>query len=156
MREHRLYQADWLLRYYGFLANEILSEDKPFLEEKIDPKCDWAIRHLERFPLELQTAPFDELLRVPGIGPKSAVRIMEARRYGRLTYENLKKMGVVLKRAHYFVLCNGKMMYPTRIEKDYILERLTQDNTKENWQISHQQESYRQMTIFDFLQTKQN
>ena len=156
LREHRLYQADWLLRYYGFLANEILSEDKPFLEEKIDPKCDWAIRHLERFPLELQTASFDELLRVPGIGPKSAVRIMEARRYGRLTYENLKKMGVVLKRAHYFVLCNGKMMYPTRIEKDYILERLTQDNTKENWQISHQQESYRQMTIFDFLQTKQN
>ena len=149
LREHRLYQADWLLRYYGFLANELLSEKQPFLNDQIDPKCDWAIRHLEQFPLELQTASYEQLLRVPGIGPKSAKRIVSARRYGSLTFENLKKMGVVLKRAHYFILCNGKMMYRTRIEQDYILRQLTADNKKENWQIAHQNEQYHQMSMFD-------
>lgn len=151
LREHRLYQADWLLRYYGFVADEILSEEKPFLNEKIDPKCDWALRHLDIFPVELQTASYDVLLRIPGIGPKSATRIIKARRYGSLTFENLKKMGVVLKRAHYFILCQGKMMFNTPIEEDYILGRLTADNKKENWQLAHQNESYHQMNIWDYL-----
>lgn len=151
LREHRLYQADWLLRYYGFVADEILSEDKPFLSEQIDPKCDWALRHLELFPVDLQKAPFDLILRVPGIGPKSARRIVAARRYGTLTFENIKKMGVVLKRAHYFILCNGKMMYNTPIEEGYIFRQLTATNQKENWQIAHQNEKYEQLSLFDFI-----
>ncbi len=151
LREHRLYQADWLLRYYGYQAEELLSEENPFFHEQIDPKCDWAIRHLDQFPVELQTAPYDVILRVPGVGPKSARRIIEARRYGRLTFENLKKMGVVLKRAHYFILCNGRMMYHTPIEQEYILRGLTDVNRKDNWQIAHQNEAYRQMDLFQWM-----
>lgn len=149
LREHRLYQADWLLRYYGFVANEILSEDKPNLNEQIDPKCDWAVRHLNDFPVEITRAPYDVLLRVPGIGPKSAMRIVNARRYGGITFESLKKMGVVLKRAHYFILINGKMMYRTKLEQDYILRGLTADNKQENWQITHQNDSYHQLSFMD-------
>lgn len=149
LREHRLYQADWLLRFYGFQAEELLSEDKPNFNELLDPKCDWALRHLGQFPVEVQTAAYDMLLRVPGIGPKSAKRIVEARRYGSIDYGHLKKMGVVLKRAHYFITCNGKMMYRTPIEEDYITKRLTEDNYKENWQVRHQNEQYVQLSLFD-------
>lgn len=150
LREHRLYQADFLLRYYGFRANELLSEDRPNFNEQIDPKCDWALRHLGDFPVEVERAPYDHLLRVPGVGPKSAKRIVEARRYGHLDFNTLKKMGVVLKRAHYFITCNGKMMYRTRIEEHYILNQLTSLEHKDNWQIAHSNEQYRQMTLFDF------
>jgi len=153
LREHRLYQADWLLRYYGFMADEILSEASPNLKEQIDPKCDWALRHLELFPVDLQRAPFELILRVPGIGPKSARRIVSSRRYGTLTFENLKKMGVVLKRAHYFILCDGKMMYNTPIEEDYIFRQLTVTNQKENWQIAHKNEQYQQLSLFDYMGT---
>lgn len=153
LREHRLYQADWLLRYYGFQAEEILSERNPFFHEALDPKCDWALRHLDSFPVELQTAPYDQLLRVPGIGPKSASRIVSARRFGRLTFESLKKMGVVLKRAHYFILCNGRMMYNTPIEQGYITRQLISTNQNENWQIAHQNEKYTQMTLWDLCDT---
>lgn len=149
LREHRLYQADWLLRYYGFRANELLSEARPNFNEKVDPKCDWALRNLGDFPVEVQTATYDKLLRVPGIGPKSAGRIMSARRYGSLTYESLKKMGVVLKRAHYFITCNGRMMFNTPIEEEYITRHLVEDNYKDNWKIEHQNEKYHQMSLFD-------
>ena len=149
LREHRLYQADWLLRYYGFQANELLSEVRPNFNEKVDPKCDWALRNLGDFPVEVQTATYDKLLRVPGIGPKSARRIMSARRYGSLTYESLKKMGVVLKRAHYFITCNGRMMFNTPIEEEYITRHLVEDNYKDNWKIEHQNEKYHQMSLFD-------
>lgn len=149
LREHRLYQADWLLRYYGFQANELLSEARPNFNEKVDPKCDWALRNLGDFPVEVQTAPYDKLLRIPGIGPKSARRIMSARRYGSLTYESLKKMGVVLKRAHYFITCNGRMMFNTPIEEGYITRHLVEDNYKDNWKIEHQNEKYHQMSLFD-------
>lgn len=149
LREHRLYQADWLLRYYGFQARELLSEQRPFFNEQIDPKCDWAVRHLDSFPVEVKSAPYDVLLRVPGIGPKSAMRIVNSRRYGALSFESLKRMGVVLKRAHYFITCNGKMMYRTRIEEDYITSRLADNETKENWRIAHQNEQYHQMTLFE-------
>lgn len=149
LREHRLYQADWLMRYYGFHSEELLSEEQPFFDEMLDPKCDWALRHLGDFPVEVQTASFDQLLRVPGIGPKSAMRIVNTRRYGRLTFDNLKKMGVVLKRAHYFITCNGKMMYKISIEKQYITRQLTGEHGKENWKIQHQNENYRQMSLFD-------
>lgn len=150
LREHRLYQADFLLRFYGFRANELLSEDKPNFNEQIDPKCDWALRHLGEFPVEVEKAPYEALLRVPGVGPKSAKRIVSARRYGHLDYGSLKKMGVVLKRAHYFITCNGKMMYRTQIEENYILHQLTSIEYKENWQIAHSNEQYKQLSIFDF------
>lgn len=149
LREHRLYQADWLLRFYGFQADELLSETRPNFNVQLDPKCDWALRHLGEFPVEVRTASYDVLLRVPGIGPKSAGRIVNARRYGSISFEHLKKMGVVLKRAHYFITCGGKMMYRTPIEEQYITRQLTGVNTRENWQIRHQQEDYRQMSLFD-------
>ena len=149
LREHRLYQADWLLRFYGFQADELLSETSPNFNVQLDPKCDWALRHLGEFPVEVRTASYDVLLRVPGIGPKSAGRIVNARRYGSISFEHLKKMGVVLKRAHYFITCGGKMMYRTPIEEQYITRQLTSVNTRENWQIQHQQEDHRQMSLFD-------
>ncbi len=149
LREHRLYQADWLLRYYGFHADEILTESEPNLDQRMDPKCNWAVRHLDQFPVEVQTAPYDLLLRIPGIGPKSAARIVRSRRYGSLDFDNLKKMGVVLKRAHYFITCGGRMMYRIPIERDYIVREMTDMSRSENWQVAHQNEQYRQMTLFD-------
>ncbi|MBE5940219.1 MAG: putative DNA modification/repair radical SAM protein [Lachnospiraceae bacterium] len=125
LREHRLYQADWLLRFYDFSAGELLSENHPNLNTDIDPKCDWAVNHLEEFPMEINYVSYQKLLRIPGIGVKSARRIVSARRYGRLDFEDLKKMGVVLKRAVYFITCNGRMMYNTRMETDYITRQLT-------------------------------
>lgn len=148
LREHRLYQADWLLRYYGFQADELLSESRPNFNEYLDPKCDWAVRHLGQFPVEIQTASYDMLLRIPGVGPKSAKRIVQTRRYAKLDFDVLKKMGVVLKRAHYFITCNGKMMYRIPIDENYITACLTDDNHKENWEIKHQNQQYQQLSLF--------
>ena len=125
LREHRLYQADWLLRFYDFTVDELLTENRPNFNMMIDPKADWAVRHLELFPVEINRADYHLLLRIPGIGVKSAKRIVSARRFGRLTFEDLKKIGVVLKRALYFITCSGKMMYPTKIEENYIVRNLT-------------------------------
>lgn len=107
LREHRLYQADWLLRYYHFSAGELLSEEEPNFDPYLDPKCTWAVRHPEFFPVEVNTAGRAELLRVPGIGPKSATRIVQARRLQTLGMAELKRIGVVLKRAQYFITCQG-------------------------------------------------
>lgn len=148
LREHRLYQADWLLRFYGFHAGELLTEEKPDFNELLDPKCDWAIRHLELFPVEIMKAPYDVLLRVPGIGPTSAKRIVQSRRYGSLGFEQLRKMGIVLKRAHYFITCQGKMMYKTPIEEQFITRELTVVNRKESWEVAHRNQ-YHQMSLFD-------
>ena len=150
LREHRLYQADWLLRFYGFQADELLSEAKPNFNELLDPKCDWALRHLEHFPVEVETASYATLLRVPGIGPKSASRITYARRYGRLNFDSLKRMGVVLKRAHYFITCGGRQMYHTPIEEAYITRQLVQVDAKDSWKVQHSNETYSQMTLADF------
>lgn len=150
LREHRLYQADWLLRFYGFRAGELLSEDNPNFNEMIDPKCEWALRHLELFPLEVKTASYDMLLRIPGIGPKSAGRIIYARRYGRLDFDSLKRMGVVLKRAHYFITCNGRRLHNVPIEEQYITRQLIDTNGKENWQVANRNKDYRQMSLADF------
>ncbi len=147
LREHRLYQADWLLRFYEFEANELLSEKNPNFNVLIDPKCNWALEHLEAFPVEINRADYHTLLRVPGIGYKSASRIVKARRMGNLNFEDLKKMGVVLKRALYFITCNGKMMYPTKIEQDYILRNLL--NVGEKLPISVTQMNYKQLSLFD-------
>ncbi len=149
LREHRLYQADFLMRYYGFRANELLSEEMPNFHTEIDPKCEWAIRHLEQFPVEVEKASYEILLRIPGIGPKSAMRIVNSRRYGHLSFESLKKMGVVLKRAHFFITCGGKQMYKTPIEQKYIFKQITSFEYKDNWKISHSNENYRQMNLFD-------
>lgn len=130
LREHRLYQADWLLRFYGFGTDELLSEDRPDFNLLLDPKCDWALRHLECFPVEVMRADYHTLLRVPGIGYRSAGRIVKARRLGTLDYGNLKKMGVVLKRAIYFITCGGKQMYPVKLEEDYILRNILDGKEK--------------------------
>ena len=147
LREHRLYQADWLLRYYGFEARELLSEKNPNFNVLIDPKCNWALEHLEIFPVEVNRADYHTLLRVPGIGYKSAGRIVQARRMGNLSFEDLKKLGVVLKRALYFITCNGRMMHPTKIEQDYILRNLL--SVGEKVPISVQEMSYKQLSLFD-------
>lgn len=148
LREHRLYQADWLLRYYGFYAEELLDEKRPNFNELIDPKCDWAVRHLDVFPVEINTASYDVLLRVPGIGPKSVERIVRARRYGSLDFDTLKKIGVVLKRAQYFITCNGKMLNRIPIEEKFIVNRLTDVERKDVYSISDRT-TYHQMSLFE-------
>lgn len=147
LREHRLYQADWLLRYYKFEANELLNEKNSNFNIFLDPKCNWALNHLEYFPVEVNRASYDVLLRVPGIGYKSAGRIVKARRFGSLGFEDLRKMGVVLKRALYFITCSGKMMYKTKIEEDYITRNLL--NTKERLPDSVAGMNYQQLSLFD-------
>ena len=107
LREHRLYQADWLLRFYEFKAEELLDRDNPNFNPYLDPKCNWAVQHYGLFPVDVNRAPFEMLLRVPGIGPKSARRIWHARKQASLGLDELRRMGVVLKRAQYFITCNG-------------------------------------------------
>lgn len=148
-REHRLYQADFLLRYYGFRADELLSEKRPFFNTYLDPKCDWALGHLEQFPVEINTADFDTLLRVPGIGTKSAHRIVAARRSGSLDYQALKAIGVVLKRAVYFITCNGRMLFPfLKIEEDYITRKLL-ENDADVMKGYGEKVTYKQLTLFE-------
>lgn len=147
LREHRLYQADWLLRYYHFEASELLSETNPNFNVLFDPKCNWALKHLEQFPVEINRADYKMLLRVPGLGYKSAVRIVKARRLGTLDFPDLKKMGVVLKRAMYFITCSGKMMYPTKVEEDYITRNLL--HTGESLPEEVRNMGYRQISLFD-------
>ena len=130
LREHRLYQADWLMRFYGFRAGELLSEEKPNFNVFLDPKCDWALRHLECFPVEINSADYHTLLRVPGIGVRSAQKIVGARKYGKLDFDDLQKMRVVLKRALYFITCSGRMMYRTKLDEDYILRNLLDPREK--------------------------
>ncbi|MCX8026862.1 MAG: putative DNA modification/repair radical SAM protein [Thermodesulfovibrionales bacterium] len=110
LREHRLYQADWLMRFYGFAAEEIIDKDEPHLNEQLDPKVNWALKHPEFFPVDVQKACYETLLRVPGIGLKSAKRIIAVRRYSTLDTKSLIKLGVVFKRAKYFITCNGKRL----------------------------------------------
>ena len=107
LREHRLYQADWLLRYYGFTAGELLDDERPNFSNIIDPKCEWALRHLELFPVEINSAPYEMILRIPGIGVRSAKKIIRARRVSKLRFEDLKRMRISMKRAKYFVTCGG-------------------------------------------------
>ena len=124
LREHRLYQADWLLRYYKFEARELLDEQNPNFNPLVDPKCSWALNHLERFPVEVNTADYETLLRVPGIGVRSAQRILSARRCGALDFSGLRKLGVVLKRAQYFLTCSGRMVEGLRVREDGIIRHL--------------------------------
>ena len=147
LREHRLYQADWLLRFYHFEAEELLDEENQNFNVYLDPKCCWALRHLESFPVEINRADYYTLLRVPGIGYKLAGRIVKARRWGCIGFEDLKKMGVVLKRALYFITCSGKMMYPVRMDEDTITRNLL--NTKERLPEGADGMTFRQLSLFD-------
>ena len=124
LREHRLYQADWLLRFYGFRADELLSDARPDFNPLLDPKCNWAVNHLEQFPVEVMRADYETLLRVPGIGPLSARRIVSGRRVAHLTGEDLKKMGVVLKRAQFFITCGGKTVPGLRFSPESLCRQL--------------------------------
>ena len=148
LREHRLYQADWLMRFYGFHSGELLSEEKPNFNVLLDPKCDWAIRHLEQFPVEINRADYYTLLRVPGIGVRSAQRIVKARRSARLDFKDIKKMGVVLKRALYFITCSGRTLYPIRMNEDFITNGIIGIEALNRYQIEHH-DSYRQLSLFD-------
>lgn len=129
MREHRLYQADWLLRFYGFSADEILDEGNPYLDPYLDPKIVWAIRHPERFPVEINKASLEELLRIPGIGTLSARRIVRQRRYAAVHYDDLKKIGVVVKRARHFILCCGRYYGDGTQEPEPLRQLLLQGGT---------------------------
>lgn len=124
LREHRLYQADWLLRFYGFRAEELLDEAHPDFDPRVDPKCSWALTHPEFFPVEVNTADYETLLRIPGVGVISARRILAARRSGRIYVEDLKKLGVVMKRAQYFLTACGKTPDGLRFTQDTLLRNL--------------------------------
>lgn len=149
LREHRLYQADWLIRFYGFKAAELLSKRQPNFNLLLDPKCDWAVRHLEAFPVEVMTADYYQLLRVPGLGVNSARRICRARRYGGLRFEDLKKMGVVLKRAMYFITCQGRVYMPFRMDERFITTNLLglKERLPEN--VVRSGDTFRQLDLFD-------
>ena len=147
LREHRLYQADWLLRYYKFEAKELLTEEEPNFNPLFDPKCNWALRHLEYFPVEVNRAPYEMLLRVPGLGYRSAGRIVRARRLGTVDFQDLKKIGVVLKRAMYFLTCNGRMMYPVKLEQDYIARNLLDAGERLPQEVRGM--TYQQLSLFD-------
>lgn len=148
LREHRLYQADWLLRFYGFSADELLSESHPNFNSYIDPKCDWALQHLGEFPVEINKAAKAQLLRIPGVGPRSVERILRARRSTSLDFKDIARMGVVMKRARYFITCNGRTDDLFRQDEDYIVSQLMGAERRHALQIS-QSGLYRQLSLFD-------
>ena len=141
LREHRMYQADWLLRFYGFDAEELLDESHDTFDARIDPKADWAVRHLDQFPVEVNRAPYEMLLRVPGIGVQSARRIVAARRLGPLTFEDLKRMRIVTKRARHFLTCGGRF----EGDRGHTPETLTQVLAEPGKNIDPR---YEQMSLF--------
>ena len=149
LREHRLYQADWLIRFYGFKAAELLSKRQPNFNLLLDPKCDWAVRHLETFPVEVMTADYYQLLRVPGLGVNSARRICRARRYGGLRFEDRKKMGVVLKRAMYFITCQGRVYMPFRMDERFITTNLLGLKERLTENVVRSGDTFRQLNLFD-------
>lgn len=155
-REHRLYQADWLLRFYGFTADEILDEKNPFLDLEMDPKISWALRNIEKFPMEINKVSLEELIRVPGIGTTSAMRIVRQRRMASVHFDDLKKIGVVVKRAKYFITCCGKYyggsdIAPERIKNEAIEPDKIRNSIlpiNDNVQISMFHPIERQPTLF--------
>ena len=144
LREHRLYQADWLLRFYGFSVEELLTENEN-LSMELDPKCAWALNNMHLFPVEINRAPLEMLLRVPGIGAKNAYKIIEARKYNKLSFESLTKMRVALKRAKHFITCDGKFFGAKH--ESVVRGLLTNAET---------QESAEQLNLFSLLSSPQN
>lgn len=149
LREHRLYQADWLLRFYGFHAEELLDEQHQNFHPLLDPKCNWALNHMEVFPVEVNRAPYETLLRVPGVGVQSARRIVEARRYSVLDFPSLKRIGVVLKRAQYFLLCRGKLAEGIRPTQEGTFRALVSGKDMETALTAHDQPV--QLSMYDVL-----
>ena len=145
LREHRLYQADWLLRFYGFRAEEILDDENTMFNPYLDPKCNWALNNMQLFPCEVNTAPYEMLLRVPGIGVTSAKRILTARRVAFLDFDGLKKLGVVLKRAQFFITCKGKTAQYITIDKQRATQFLLSSYAKENNRLTNEVE---QLSMF--------
>lgn len=150
LREHRLYQADWLLRFYGFRAEEILSEQDSMFNPLLDPKCNWALNNMHLFPVEINTAPYEMLLRVPGIGVTGARRIVRARKMAYVDFDGLKKMGIALKRAQYFITCKGRAMPYVTIDRQHVTLMLTSDSAKDNFKVTAGQVS--QLSFFDMPQ----
>lgn len=146
LREHRLYQADWLLRFYGFSASEILDEQHQSFDPLLDPKCNWAMNHPELFPVEINRASYEMLLRVPGIGVKSARKIITARRQTSLDYADLKKLGVVLKRANYFILCKGKRAEGLIVTQEGMMRQLVSASIVKELEMN---DGYEQLSFFD-------
>ena len=132
VRENRLYQADWLLRFYGFKVKDLLDEDNPNFNILMDPKANWALRHLNEFPKEINTVSYYDLLKVPGIGIKTAKRIIACRKNFKITFNDLKKLGVVMKRAKYFITCNNKYFISSEYFKKSFIEAnlILEDNPK--------------------------
>ena len=145
LREHRLYQADWLMRFYGFQAEELLDEAHPSFHPLLDPKCGWAVRHLDQFPLEVNRAPVEQLLRVPGLGLNSARRIITARRTSTLDFDALRRLGVVLKRARFFLLANGKSLVGTHLNPETVVGALV---SRQGWQVCGPGQGV-QLSMFD-------
>lgn len=149
VREHRLYQADWLLRFYGFKAQELLKDENENFDLNFDPKTSWALNNISNFPMEINKASYDELLRIPGIGVRSARKIMISRKVHSLSFEDLKKIGVVLKRAKYFITCKGKYCGDVSFNDENIRARLLyMDKPKID------DENSEQMSFFDNIYTK--
>jgi len=132
LREHRLYQADWLMRFYGFNANEILDEDNPNFDLELDPKISWALRHMNMFPIEINKASLEELLRIPGVGTISAKRIIRQRRLAAVKFDDLKKLGVVVKRAKYFITCCGRYYGNGSLEPEFLRGHIMNDREIRN------------------------
>ena len=148
LRENRLYQADWLLRFYGFKADELLDDNNPNFSNILDPKCDWALRNIDKFPIEINKADYFTLLRVPGIGVISAKKIIRARRQFSLDFEALKKLGVVLKRAKYFITCKGKYFDKVyKFNQSFIETNLTYQE-----RAYLPQTNFKQLSLFENLQ----
>ena len=149
LREHRLYQADWLLRFYNFKADEILTVEKPNFNLYLDPKANWAVQNYEQFPIDIQTAPYKLLLRIPGIGPKSAKNIIQARKYYQLHLSDLKKLGVVIKRAQYFVCCNQKVPAGLIDDPEWVISSLISSRQYELLKKTTSQSRHEQLSLFD-------
>lgn len=142
-RENRLYQADWLLRFYGFQAAELLDPREPFLDRELDPKIGWALRNMSIFPVEVNRAEYEMLVRAPGVGLKSARQIINARRHGPLSFDNLGKLGVVLKRARYFLTCQGK--YLEKVDNPMLIRQALSDKETKVKEVSDEA----QLPLFD-------
>ncbi|TWH52044.1 putative DNA modification/repair radical SAM protein [Sporomusa sp. KB1] len=147
-REHRLYQADWLLRFYGFAANELLDQQHQNFNPYLDPKCTWALNHMDFFPLDVNRASYRDLLRVPGIGVTSAKRILTARRTTTLSFNGLKTLGVVLKRAQYFVTFSGKTAPDIKLTPNTMLRALLSEKTRELHHLGFSSPT-EQLSLFD-------
>ncbi|MBS5885283.1 MAG: putative DNA modification/repair radical SAM protein [Clostridium sp.] len=149
VREHRLYQADWLLRFYGFKAKELLKDENDSFDLNFDPKTSWALSNIENFPIEINKASYDTLLRIPGIGVRSARRILITRKVHSLTFEDLKKLGIVLKRAKYFITCKGKYYGDVSFDEEKIRTRLLYMNRPKL-----ENENSEQLNFFDNIYPK--